>query len=799
MILRLLHPLSPLALLLSAAALGQEWGPWYGIGPFDHPQGASDIQAVTSVERELKFLDVDDHGVDLARAHTGKAEVAWVELGGAGKLDAGPITFADRLPAPAGVGGWADNAVAYVYRTVRCARPMDVAVRMGSDDGLRFWLNGELLVDRAVARGLNVADHSLVLKLEEGTNHLLAKVANGAGGWGYQLAGWSKIPQASIDQAIDRGVQMLLRHQLLDGSWPGYGGYGDGLSAYAGYCLLKSGLPKTHPAVQRARAFVLANPAPYTYSACCELLFLCTLGEPELKGVIEDRLDVLLDWQESSGLWAYPVHPNGSALPHDLSNTLYVGLALRACEAAGVSVPDRSWTRLLEGTLRCFEGVDARVPTTGPGGPPAGFGYRPQGAPTGSMTTAGVSLIEMCRQALGGKLPGKYRSEALRARRAGLSWLAEHMNWGENPGQGNGHHYFFIYGMERVGSILDIEHVGGLNWYWDGANWLVRAQDGSGGWTGGENYVDTILALLFLRRASAASTGEQLRKPADRWTTEDPAARVRLAASGSLRTSIWVLDYHADVRKALEFPGEEGKGPRVEAVRYFGRPRGQGDYVELGVVSGDGERPASAQRHALQHGFPRAGEWEVYAELDVRVPPAEAGLVAGRQELATPVLVVRIADALQPEQLEYAAARTESALYGVQVSATASSQAGAQGPAQAVDGGQDTRWHCDPKDGLPWLRLAVTRPVKGDRILLSHAHPRASRAGAPQPALVEVVLNGKDSFEVTMDPDPMRKTVLDLGKVIRIREVELRIRSVRHGALGQNAVGFAEVEILRER
>jgi hypothetical protein len=790
-------------LLLSSAASAQEWGPWWVIGPFDHPQGHTDVARVTSVERELKFIQADGHGLDLTRGHKGKGEpdLVWVELGGsAGKLDVGPILFADRLTAPPGVGGWSDNAVAYVYRTIVCPRPMDLAVRMGSDDGMRCWLNGELLIDRAVPRGLNVSDHSLVLHLQEGTNHLLAKVANGAGGWGYQLSGWSKIPQASIDQAIDRGVQVLLRHQLLDGSWPGYGGYGDGLSAYAGYCLLKSGVSKTHPAVQRTRAFVLCNPSPYTYSACCELLFLCTLNDPGLRPVIEERLEVLIDWQEGSGLWAYPVHPGGNVLPHDLSNTLYVALALRACESVGVSVPKRVWTRLLEGTLRCFEGLDARSPTTGPGaGPPAGFAYRPQGTPTGSMTTAGVSVIEICRQGLGGDLPGRYRSEALRARRAGLSWLASHMNWGENPGQGGGHHYFFIYGMERVGSILDLEHVGGLNWYWDGAQWLVRAQWGSGAWSGDENFVDTILALLFLRRASAPSTGAKPRQAADHWTIEDPNARVRLAASGALRTSIWVVGYHDDVLAGLEFEGEAGRGPRVEEVRYFARPKGRGDYTQIGVVRGDGERPAVGGRFALQHQFGRAGNWEVYAEVDVRVPPTQDGLLPGRDEFASPVLQIRVADVLHAEQLSYAEQRTESQFHGVKLAANASSQAGNQGPAMVIDGRHDTRWLCDPKDAHPWIRLALTRPAKGNRLLLSHAHPRQSLVGAAQPVRVEAIVNGKLHFEVDMDPDPMRKTVLDLGSELRMRELELRVLSVRNGALGHSAVGFAEVELLRVR
>lgn len=795
----MIRPTLLLLFPLTSTAVAQDWGPWHVIGPFDHPRGHTDVAASTSVERGLDRLDVDDPGPRLDREHVGKgrAELRWRALAGsAGTLDVGPIRFADVLPAPPGVEAWSDRAVAYLYRTVECARPVELAVRMGSDDGMRFWLNGELLIDRAVPRGLNVSDHSLVLPLEEGTNHVLVKVANGGGGWGYQVEGWSKIPQASIDQAIDRGVQMLLRHQLLDGSWAGHDAYGSGLTAYAGYCLLKMGLPRDHPAVRRARAFVLANPTPYTYSRSCELLFLCTLHEPELLEVIEERLDELLDWQEGSGLWAYPVHPGGGVPPHDLSNTLYVALALRACEASGVDVPDRTWTRLLDGTLRCFEGVDGRAAPRG-GDPGAGFSYRPHGNPTGSMTTAGVSVIEMCTQGLGGELPGRVRSEALRTRRAGLVWLADRTSWGENPGQGSHHHYFFVYGMERVGSILGLERVGDVNWYWDGASWLVRAQLRSGGWGGDENFVDTILALLFLRRASAPSTGPASDPRPDLWTTEDPAAPVRLAASGRRRTALWVVAFHEDVLERLEFPGE--RGPRVAEVRYLARRAGEDEFEEIGVVPGDGERPAADERFALQHRFPRAGEWEVKAELDVRVPPDAEDAPPGRDRLVAPVLGVRVEDVLAPEQLEYPTHRGENLLLGRDVAASASSQAGAQDPGKAADGRQATHWRCDPADAHPWLRLAVTRSVRGDRLLLSHAQPRASRADAPRAARVEVILDGRDRFELDLDPDPMRKSELRLERPERAQEIELRVLEIHGGELGRCSVGFAEVEFLRAR
>jgi hypothetical protein len=791
-------------LALCCPVHAQDWGPWSLIGPFDHPAGATDIAEVYPLERELKrmgFGDGEGPRLGLAQRGKGGASITWTELpGSAGRLDVGVLSFPQLLGPAQPSPGWSDRAVAYLYRRVVCARPVEVAVSMGSDDGLRFWLNGELLVDRAVPRGLNVMDHGLVLQLQAGVNHLLVKVANGGGAWSYQLAGWAKVPQASIDSAIDRGVQMLLRHQLVDGSWAGHEGYGSGLSAYAGYCLLKCGLSATHPAVRRARAYALANPSPFTYSKSCELLLLCELGEPELLPQIESRLDELLDWQDGSGLWAYPVYPGGSVLPVDLSNTLYAALAFRSCEKLGLRIPARAWGGLLAGTLRCFEGLERR----GRGG--AGFSYRPDGQVTGSMTTAGLTVIEICTHGLGGDLPAKYRAPAARARAAGLDWLALNTSWGQNPGQGGAHHYFFIYGMERVGSLLGLELLGGLNWYWDGAGWLVKAQLGSGGWVGDESTIDTILALLFLKRASAPSTGgdadgDSLAKSwaRNRWVTEDPAASVSLAATGGARAALWIVGFNDELRARLEFPGESGRGPRVESVRYLARPAGEGEFESIGEVSGRPELPASGERFPLAYEFPRAGEWEVRAQVRVWVPPAAEGLQPGREDLSSPVLRLRIADVLIPEQLQYARQGRANLLHGAKLTAAASSQVGDQGPGRAVDGSQGTRWFSEPADRTPWLRLSLPRPIKGNLLLLSHAFPRASHTGDPRPERVEVILNGRARFELTLDPDPMLKTALRFERLERVRELELRVLSVGGGELGSASVGFAEVEFLRMR
>jgi hypothetical protein len=60
-------------------------------------------------------------------------------------------------------------------------------------------------------------------------------------------------------------------------------------------------------------------------------------------------------------------------------------------------------------------------------------------------------------------------------------------------------------------------------------------------------------------------------------------------------------------------------------------------------------------------------------------------------------------------------------------------------------------------------------------------------------------VNRKLVYEVTMDPDPLKKTVVDLGREIKVSVVELRILSVKGGVLGKASVGFGEVELVRAR
>jgi hypothetical protein len=48
-----------------------------------------------------------------------------------------------------------------------------------------------------------------------------------------------------------------------------------------------------------------------------------------------------------------------------------------------------------------------------------------------------------------------------------------------------------------------------------------------------------------------------------------------------------------------------------------------------------------------------------------------------------------------------------------------------------------------------------------------------------------------------MDPHPMTKTIIDLGRSHRIRTLEIRITQSMFGRIGEGALGFSEIEVYR--
>ncbi|MCC7491478.1 MAG: ThuA domain-containing protein [Fimbriimonadaceae bacterium] len=76
-----------------------------------------------------------------------------------------------------------DNFAGYAACTIVAPAALTCELRIGSDDGAKAWLNGQLIYNRKAFRGLVVDDERVTINLQPGPNRLLVKVLQGAGDW----------------------------------------------------------------------------------------------------------------------------------------------------------------------------------------------------------------------------------------------------------------------------------------------------------------------------------------------------------------------------------------------------------------------------------------------------------------------------------------------------------------------------------------------------------------------------------------------------------------------------------------
>ncbi len=81
--------------------------------------------------------------------------------------------------------GLKENAAIYLFRTLTSQEEGAVYASLGSNDGIKFWLNGELLLENNVNRSLAADQERVVLPLRKGTNSVLMKIVNGNNSSGF--------------------------------------------------------------------------------------------------------------------------------------------------------------------------------------------------------------------------------------------------------------------------------------------------------------------------------------------------------------------------------------------------------------------------------------------------------------------------------------------------------------------------------------------------------------------------------------------------------------------------------------
>ncbi|WP_428305776.1 PSD1 and planctomycete cytochrome C domain-containing protein [Lacipirellula sp.] len=147
---------------------------WYTVGPFSDP------------ERYLKSKKHGPEGkpVKLDRKFklaTGE-EIGWVR-----KPEWVDGVVYNDLPG--------DPAANFLFRSITVGKPQQLDISLGSDDGVRVYLNGKLLLKRDEPRAAAADQEKLTLKLKKGENQLLVKILNFGAQSGFYFA-------AKTDQPI---------------------------------------------------------------------------------------------------------------------------------------------------------------------------------------------------------------------------------------------------------------------------------------------------------------------------------------------------------------------------------------------------------------------------------------------------------------------------------------------------------------------------------------------------------------------------------------------------------------------
>lgn len=217
---------------------------------------------------------------------------------------------------------------------------------------------------------------------------------------------------------------------------------------------------------------------------------------------------------------------------YDHSVTQYALLGLHSARLCGLEVPQGHWRaaanhflraqaddqgrslRLQLGSYRDQLREQAGEKVTQSGGqktPTRGFAYQdPNRPPYGSMTTAGIAGLVICKAGLLGT--GQQKADVLPkiddAIRAGFAWLAAEFTVRDNPGRFGvrSNWYYYLYGIERSAELAGLARLHGRDWYYEGALQLLHQQQRNGSFrseVANTQAIDsTCFALLFLKKAT---------------------------------------------------------------------------------------------------------------------------------------------------------------------------------------------------------------------------------------------------------------------------------------------------------
>jgi len=139
-----------------------------------------------------------------------------------------PVTVKSDIIDLITIFGQQDFVFSYAWAKINVSEDKQVLFALGSDDGVKVWLNGELIHKNWIGRAVNRDDDIFRAKLQKGENQLLIKVQNMEGGWGFAIRVMSpelmaeKFVFASWDGNLDK-IKLLLSEGVDINAKTGHG------------------------------------------------------------------------------------------------------------------------------------------------------------------------------------------------------------------------------------------------------------------------------------------------------------------------------------------------------------------------------------------------------------------------------------------------------------------------------------------------------------------------------------------------------------------------------------------------
>jgi hypothetical protein len=366
-------------------------------------------------------------------------------------------------------------------------------------------------------------------------------------------------PQAQVDLAINKGLEYLHSAAESHTRRVELGPRNIGSAELVLYTYLHAGVPLSDAGVQALWRDLQSRPLQATYEVALQAMILEKLGAAIRPRMLLRCAQWLADNQLVDGSWSYgsrsvnadalripdgetalddPRRASASRKPNltrvekraegsgrgDHSNSQYAALGLRACHDGGIRFPaslvelaSKSWTRSLRADGRETLELDLSDSASRKSAVrlevlPAGWCYGPHSdhRPYGSMTAGAVGalcILDYMRAGDDGRSRSWKRDPAVLQ---GLAWLARSFSVHHNPGpyeaeegfenDSQQYLYYYLYALERAGSLFGTARIGTRVWYAEGARRLIALQSSDGMW--GDGAWDTCWAILFLRRST---------------------------------------------------------------------------------------------------------------------------------------------------------------------------------------------------------------------------------------------------------------------------------------------------------